>query len=109
MIASYGVYGNERSGEEAGFQTTANYYPEHLVVVTSQRDGTTTNSIITSNGGVTNQACHWCWCRGANSRGTISAIDTPTWCKPAVLLLVLALLLLVFVLVSGMLLYFNCK
>lgn len=102
MIASYGVYG-DTNGEDGGF------YPEHhVVVVKSQKDGTTTNSLVTAaaaaqsgpNAADHEEPCQWCWC---------SKDSGPAWCKPAVLVLVLVLLLVLFLLVSGILLYFNCK
>lgn len=100
MLAAYGVYAPTSDHEEGGFGPSSHgqYYPEHVVVVTSQRDGSTTNSLVRS----TTVAGGWCWCKSADS----SSVDSP-WYKPAVLLIVIALLLIVFLLVSGILVYFN--
>lgn len=40
---------------------------------------------------------------------TQTEIQTNPWCKPTILLLLLVLLVVIFVLVAGILLYFNCK
>ncbi|KAG8257079.1 hypothetical protein J6590_056337 [Homalodisca vitripennis] len=95
MLAAYGVYATDR--EETP------YYPEHVVVVTTQRDGSTTNSIM-RGGSVAESAYGLCWCKSTET----PTVDSP-WYKPAVLLIVLALLLVVFLLVSGILVYFNRK
>lgn len=50
------------------------------------------------------------WCCGGGSSATDTHTETTwiPWCRPAVFLLVLVLLVLVFVLISGILFYFNC-
>lgn len=89
----YGVY----TGEEGGF------YPENVVVVRSQRDGTTKNTLV-RGAAEAESACGWCVCKSADT----ATVDSP-WYRPAVLLVVIALLLVVFLLVSGMLVYYNRK
>lgn len=41
--------------------------------------------------------------------GTQTEVQTSPWCKPTILLLLLVLLVVIFVLVAGILLYFNCE
>lgn len=99
MLAAYGVYGDH---EDGGFGPSTPYYPhpEHAVVVTSQRDGSTTNTLM--RGGGVAEGCSWCWCKTADS----PTVDSP-WYRPALLLLLLVVLLIVFLLVSGILVYYN--
>lgn len=101
MLAAYGVYGDH---EDGGFGPSTPYYPhpEHAVVVTSQRDGSTTNTLM--RGGGVAEGCSWCWCKTADS----PTVDSP-WYRPALLLLLLVVLLIVFLLVSGILVYYNRK
>ncbi|XP_054266356.1 agrin-like [Macrosteles quadrilineatus] len=110
MLAAYGVYSSAGDGEDGGFASPShtphyNHYsdPGHVVVVTTQRDGSTTNSIMRGGTtGVAGGACSWCWCKST----TTQTVESP-WYKPAVLLIVLALLLIVFLTISIILVYYN--
>lgn len=105
MLAAYGVYG-AMDPEEGGFTGHGQGgYPEHVVVVTSQRDGSTANTLMRTPRGSSGEVRGGlCWCKSADS----PTEDSP-WYRPAVLLTVLLLLLVVFLLVSGGLVYFNRK
>lgn len=82
MVAAYGVY-SHNTVEETGFETaTQQFYPQQVVVVTSGRDGSTANTL-------------------ARTPNTHSSTRTP--------LLVVLLFVIVFLLVSGVLFYFNSE
>lgn len=105
MLAAYGVYG-AMDPEDGGFTGHAQGgFPEHVVVVTSQRDGSTANTLMrTPRGGSGDVRGGWCWCKSADS-----PTEHSPWFRPTVLLTVLLLLLIVFLLISGGLVYFNRK
>lgn len=112
MVASYGVYNdtNLRSDEdEDGFVPRANVY--RGVVVNASGDSTVvrTSHLQQQPAPVDNHTCGWCLNSDTNS-ATPSSRESCliSWCRPTILLLILVLLVVVFVLVSGILLYYNC-
>lgn len=110
MVASYGVYkdaGLRLPEDEDGFQPRANHYRGVVV------NAAGSSSVVRPAGAAPAAArpevacCGWC---GKSQTG--SATQEPScwfsWCRPTVLLVVLIVLVIVFVSVSGILLYYNC-
>lgn len=102
MVASYGVYhdvGLRPTEEEDGFV---------------QRRSTYRGVVVNASGGTNlvpseESSCGWCLSPQTQSpAATTGESCWMHWCRPTILLLILVLLVIVFVLVSGLLLYFNC-
>jgi hypothetical protein len=121
VIASYGVYGTAASNEDDddGFvPRSAGNYRYHQSVVNVTGNATSTN--VLRQAAVGDRTCcvaSWCTTRRSccSAQQDDSAVPAATetrccsnWCKPTILLLLLVLLVVVFVLISGILLYFNC-
>ncbi|CAH0382268.1 unnamed protein product [Bemisia tabaci] len=116
-MSSYGVYGEETDdGDEEGFsktsKETAVYYPEPVLVVSKQKDGSTTSVLrsaadLEARGGGrgSGAGCFWCSCSEKRPNldvdDQMASFDTSGWCKPAVLLIVLVLLLVLFFVEEG--------
>lgn len=104
VVASYGVYhdaGLRSEDDEDGFIPRSNAYRG---VVVNATGGT---SVVRPNEPppAESESCGWC----VNPQPASSSESCwMSWCKPTILLLILVLLVIVFVLVSGVLLYFNC-
>lgn len=114
MVASYGVYNDTslRSEEdEDGFIPRANVY-RGVIVNASGDSSVVRSSQLQQPSPAAVEASSRCgWCLNAqsttpNSSGRDSCLIS--WCRPTILLLILVLLVVVFVLVSGILLYYNC-
>lgn len=114
MVASYGVYNdtNIRSEDEDGFIPRANVY--RGVVVNASGD----SSVVRNNSqlqqpppvaGESNSRCGWCLSTESTTPSNSRDSCLMSWCRPTILLLILVLLVVVFVLVSGILLYYNCR
>lgn len=89
-------------------ERTGSYNNYRAVVVNANGDSTVlppTNAATTAQQG---GSFEWCCGGGSSSTGTHTETTWIPWCRPAVFLLVLVLLVLVFVLISGILFYFNC-
>lgn len=109
MVASYGVYQhtNQRQDEDDdGFVPNSNNY--RSAVVNSSGDTTVTrhNDNNTEN---EDTSCDWCL-PPSQSSTTPSNEEScwMSWCKPSILLVLLIILIVVFVLVAGILIYYNC-
>lgn len=107
MVASYGVYqhNSQRPEEdEDGFIPNNSY---RGAVVNSSGDTT----VVRSNESTENENRSCGWCIPSPQSSTTPTTEEScwmSWCKPTVLLILLVILVVVFVLVSGILLYFNC-
>ena len=103
VMASYGVYGTGREeDDDDGFVPRPRYH--HSVV-----NVTGNTNILREN--EDNRTC----CMSTACCSSESAVPNntetnccTTWCRPTILLLLLVLLVVVFVLISGILLYYNC-
>ena len=101
VMASYGVYGNGREeDDDDGFARRPRY--QHTVV------NVTGNTSIVRENNYSRTCCMTpsCCTSGSAVPGNNCCA---TWCRPTILLLLLVLLVVVFVLISGILLYYNCK
>lgn len=116
MIGSYGVYCRRNEcPDDGGFSQDDNknsgYYSEHMVVVNSGRNGTTTNTIVENDMNKGSDKFQWC-CFNDTSKEKIQTERNSHWYRSSIVLLLLAVVLAVVVLVSGLLLYFkytSCK
>ena len=54
------------------------------------------------------ESCGWCFSRSSSTTPSARNSCLASWCRPTILLLILVLLVVIFVLVSGILLYYNC-
>lgn len=109
MVASYGVYhdtGLHTVEEEGGFIPRANVYRGVVVNAAGDSSVVRPGEVSTTE----ESSCGWCV-----SSASPPATSTPeescwvNWCRPTVLLIILVLLVIIFMFVSGLLLYFNCK
>lgn len=108
MVASYGVYydSGSRSEDEDGFIPRSNAYRGIVVNAT----GGTSVLHTTESANEDSDLCVWCMANQIPpSTTTTNESCCMTWCKPAVLLVVLILLVVLFLVISGILLYFNCR
>lgn len=107
MVASYGVYQhtNQRQEDEDGFLPNSNNY--RSAVVNSSGDTTVTRPNETTDNEET--SCDWCLPPPQTS-ATPSNEEScwMSWCKPSILLVLLVILIVVFILVAGILIYYNC-
>ncbi|XP_046672778.1 uncharacterized protein LOC124362383 [Homalodisca vitripennis] len=98
IVAAYGVYSHSAgvAVEETGFESAVgvgggtSYYPQQVVVVASQRDGTTANTLA----------------REPTPDPRVLS-SNPGCCRPAVPLVLVVFFVIVFLIVSGVLFYFN--
>lgn len=116
VVQSYGIYDtNLRCSstiDEDGFiQRGTNMYPG--VLVNASGDSTVVrNSQQASPAAAADHHSKCGWCLSTESSTPSSPERSScieTWCRPTILLLILVLLVVVFVLVSGILLYCNCR
>lgn len=70
--------------------------------------GHTRNNAVPETSQAEADSCGWCVAPTDNGPSSNEDSCWASWCKPTILLLILVLLVVVFVLVSGILLYFNC-
>lgn len=107
MVASYGVYYESglRSDDEDGFIPRSSAY--RGIVVNASGGTSVLHTTETQNND--SDLCVWCMANQVQSTTTNNDSWWLSWCKPTILLLVLVLLVVMFVLISGILLYFNCK
>lgn len=110
MVASYGVYQHTNQREEEdddGFVPNSNNYRSAVV----NSSGATTTYTRPNNDNMENEdtSCDWCL-PPTQSSSTPSNEDScwMSWCKPSILLVLLIILIVVFVLVAGILIYYNC-
>lgn len=128
MVASYGVYndtGLRISDEDDDGFLQQNSQVYRGVVVNASGDSTVVRSghmqdtsvgaaaaaAVASTAPVETNSCGWCLNTQSSATTTSpSSRDSCliSWCRPTILLLILVLLVVVFVLVSGILLYYNC-
>ena len=96
VMASYGVYGTGREeDDDDGFVPRPRY--QHTVVN------------VTGNTNILQQTDSGRNCCAGSGSAVPGNNCCATWCRPTILLLLLVLLVVVFVLISGILLYYNCK
>ncbi|XP_031335468.1 agrin-like isoform X3 [Photinus pyralis] len=107
MVASYGVYQDTelRKVDKEDGSFTRNNAHRGIVV-----NATVGSSVVRTNQSIPLRPSSCTWCvpsqTTASNSGTESSFWTPC-CKPSVLLLVLVVLVVIFVMVSGILVYFN--
>lgn len=110
MVASYGVYSdaNLRADEdEDGFvPRAASAY--RGVVVNAAGDSAVVRPRHLQDAAPADAACGWCLGPTPTDTPQARTSCAASWCRPTILLLILVLLVVVFVTVSGILLYFNC-
>lgn len=108
MVASYGVYNDATlrvSEDEDCFIPRTNY---HGVVVNAAGDSSVARPAkLRQASPAGGPKCGWCTDQSATPDSSQRECFV-FWCRPTMLLLVLVLLVVVFVLVSGILLYYNC-
>lgn len=121
MVASYGVYQNpHEDDDQSGFVRITNRgYPyqgqQQGVVVNEAGDSSVVprGTEVVDNGDERNSLDKCCGLLGGGSSVPApSAREVDCWvscCKPAIFLFLLVLMLVVFALVSGLLVYYNCK
>lgn len=110
MVASYGVYkdtGLRLPEDEDGFQPRANHY--RGVVVNAAGSSSVVRPASAGPAATRAEGCCCGWC-GKSQTGSTTQEPSCffTWCRPTVLLVILIVLVIVFVSVSGILLYYNC-
>lgn len=114
MVASYGVYNdtNLRSDEdEDGFIPRANVYRGVVVNASGDSSVVRSSQLQQPSPAAVEATSRYGWCLNAQSTTPSSSGRDScllSWCRPTILLLILVLLVVVFVLVSGILLYYNC-
>lgn len=115
VVQSYGVYDSNlrcnNTIDEDGFIARGNMYPG--VLVNASGDSTVIRNSQQASPAVATESHSKCgWCLSTESTTASSPERNScisTWCRPTILLLILVLLVVVFVLVSGILLYCNCR
>lgn len=117
MVASYGVYNDthiRNEEDEDGFIPRANVY--RGVVVNASGDSSVVRPPTqpvqqqTPQSAESSTRCGWCLSPSSSTPPTTDRESCiMSWCRPTILLLILVLLVIVFVLVSGILLYYNCR
>lgn len=115
MVASYGVYkdtGLRSDEDEDGFIPQSSQVYRGVVVNASGDSSVVRSSHMQDTSvaaPVETNSCGWC----LNTQSSTTPPSTRdscliSWCRPTILLLILVLIVVVFVLVSGILLYYNC-
>ncbi|KAK4872297.1 hypothetical protein RN001_016421 [Aquatica leii] len=108
MVASYGVYQDtelRNADEEDGFVPRNSVYRGIVVNATGGSSVVRTAEVIPPE----ENSCSWCVAPQSDASNTDT--EASCWtacCKPTVLLLILVVLVVIFMLVSGILVYFNC-
>lgn len=108
-MTSYGVYQGTRLQNTEGsddFATTGEKNSRGVVVNATGNSALVRTSEEQQNS--ERNICGWCFPKPRTSTTTENESCLLSWCKPTILLLILVLLIVVFMLISGILLYFNC-
>lgn len=113
-MASYGLYGHhEEDDDDDGFLPRYRY--QHSVVSMGPGPAVTT-SVAKASPAKEAPECDahsagrgWTCCRTGTEAPRPAQTRESNWCRPTMLLLLVVLLLVVFVLISGILLYYNCE
>lgn len=122
MVASYGVYQNpQEDDDQAGFVRITRTYPyqnqQQGVVVNETGDssvvprGTEVVDNATGQRSFVQKCCGMLGGGNSTTPGS-SGQEVDCWitcCKPAIFMILLVLMVVVFALVSGLLLYYNCE
>ncbi|KAF5294797.1 hypothetical protein FQA39_LY00281 [Lamprigera yunnana] len=107
IVASYGVYQDSdlrNADEEDGFVHRTSVYRGVVVNATGGSSVVRTGEVVPSEG----NSCSWCVTTQSEAPHSNTEPSCWTCCKPTVLLIILVVLVLIFMLVSGILIYFNC-